>query len=268
MKTTVHSPIYILIYIPTRTRYQHLLESLCSREGVQEEEADENAGEFAKKLPSEGTMPMFRYIPPAMLFVDLVYMILHRAVDMRISHDHHYIREELLDTFRYLLRERRGRDWGLRMRVSGRGGRRCRAGDAVVAPAPPPANECPEHGPGPCPPWLPLYHNKHGHGPCSRRALPAPLAPDVAGPSNWAGPMAMDVESAPRAPTPSAAAAGLRRRRSRSPSTIAARRSAPACRIIADPELAAPPPPPQPTGAPRRRVHAEEAANHVVGFAE
>jgi len=121
-------------------------------------------------------MPMFRYIPSAMLFVDLVYMILHRAFDMRIPHDHHYIREELLDTFRYLLGERRagerrGRSRGLRMQVGGRGGRRRRAGDAVVAPAPPPANECPEHGAGSCPPWLLLYYDEHGHGPCPRRAF-------------------------------------------------------------------------------------------------
>jgi hypothetical protein len=119
---------------------------------------------------------MFRYIPSAMLFVDLVYMILHRAFDMRIPHDHHYIREELLDTFRYLLGERRagerrGRSRGLRMQVGGRGGRRRRAGDAVVAPAPPPVNECPEHGAGSCPPWLLLYYDEHGHGPCPRRAF-------------------------------------------------------------------------------------------------
>ena len=76
-------------------------------------------------------MPPLRYVPPAILVVDLVFLILHRAIDMGIPFDHHYIHAELLDTFRYLFgarqaseRRGRGRGRGLRMRVGGRGGRR------------------------------------------------------------------------------------------------------------------------------------------------
>jgi hypothetical protein len=132
-------------------------------------------------------MTMLRYIPPAILFVDLVYMILYHAINMRIPHNHHYIRDELLDTFHYLLGERRasecrGRGKGLWMRVGGRGGRHRRAGAAPVAHAAPPANNCPGHVPGPCPPWLPPYCEQHGHSPCPLRMPPPPPMPDMAGP--------------------------------------------------------------------------------------
>ena len=115
-----------------------------------------------------------RYVPPEILVVDLVFLILHRAIDMNIPFNHHYIHAELLDMFRYLLSERqagerrgRGRGRGLRMRV---GGHRC-AVDAPVAPAPPPGPICPEHAPGPCPPWLPLYCVEHGPGPARFKGL-------------------------------------------------------------------------------------------------
>ena len=128
---------------------------------------------------------------------------------------------------------------------------------------------------------MPPYCVEHGHGPgpCPLRAPPAPLAQDAAGPSNWAGPMAMDVvEPAPPRPTPSLTVLDLRRRRSRSPPTIAARRSAPtrlpphtrgeasSSRTIDVPELAAPPPPPQPAAVLRRRVHTGDAANRRPGL--
>jgi hypothetical protein len=151
------------------------------------------------------------------------------------------------------------------MQVGGRGGRRRRDGTALVAPAPPLANDYPEHGPGPCPLWLLLHYDEHGHGPCPCHAPPAPPAPDVAGPSNWAGPVAMDVEPV-TPPARPLTVAGLRRHQSRSPSTIAARRSAPARRIVTDPELTAPPPLPQPAAVPRRHVHASEAANCRPGL--
>jgi hypothetical protein len=83
------------------------------------------------------------------------------------------------------------------MQVGGRGGRRRCAVDAPMAPAPPQGPVCPEHMPGPCPPWLSPFHVEHGHGPCPPLVPPAP---DVVGPSNWAGPTVMDVE--PALPTP------------------------------------------------------------------
>lgn len=143
------------------------------------------------------------------------------------------------------------------MRVGGHGGC-CRVGDAPVAPAP----VCAEHAPGPCPLWLPRFCPDHGHGPCA----PPPPAPDVVGPSNWAGPAAMEIEPALSAPTPSFTVAGLRRHQSRSPLTIAARQYAPARRIITDTELAAPRPPPQLAEASRHHVHAGQAANRHLGL--
>jgi hypothetical protein len=157
------------------------------------------------------------------------------------------------------LLERRGRGRGLRMRVGGRGGRRCQATDVLVAPAPPTGPICPEHGPGP---WLPWFCVEHGHGPCP------PPTPVVAGPSNWAAPEPME----PTSPTltPSFTVAGLRRARSRSPPTMVARRStltrgdASSSRAVDD---APTPPPPPPSTAPiPRRVHAGEAANRRPGL--
>ncbi|XP_066342772.1 uncharacterized protein [Miscanthus floridulus] len=146
------------------------------------------------------------------------------------------------------------------MRVDGRGGRHRHATAAPVAPTPPKGSICTDHGPGPCPPWLPRFCVEHGHGPCP------PPAPEVTGPSNWAAPEPMEVEPAP---TPSFTVAGLRRARSRSTPTTAACRSA----LTRLPALArgevsssralddALPPSPLPTAPIPRRVLAGEAAN-------
>jgi hypothetical protein len=83
-----------------------------------------------------------------------------------------------------------------------------------VAPPAPLGPVCPEHALGSCPPWLPRFYPDHGNNPCISPPppAPAPLAPDEAGPSNWAGPAAMDIEPAPRMPPPSFTTVCLRRR--------------------------------------------------------
>lgn len=155
---------------------------------------------------------------------DLVPMIFHRAIDMRIPLDHYYMCAKPLDTFRYLLSEHHGRGRALKMRVSGRGGGRHHATDAPVAHAPQMGPICPEHGPGPCPSWLPWFYVEHGHDTCSP---PAPPMLDFAGPSNWATSKPMNVEPALPMLTTSFIVADLRRARIRSPPTMVARPSAP-----------------------------------------
>ena len=47
---------------------------------------------------------MPRYVPSAILIADLVFFILHRALNLGVSFNHHYIRDELLDMFCFLSR--------------------------------------------------------------------------------------------------------------------------------------------------------------------
>ncbi|CAD6238691.1 unnamed protein product [Miscanthus lutarioriparius] len=171
-------------------------------------------------------MPPMRYVPPAILVVDLVFLILHRAINMNIPFNHHYIRDELLEMFRYLLGECREGERAGTSDVRGWSWWSLSCVDAPDGPAPPPAPVAPStdwdrvrrHG-------CHAFCVEHGYGPPRRQRL-SPSAPDVAGPSNSAGPVVMDVEPVLPMPTSSLTVAGLRRR-SRSPPTIVARRSAP-----------------------------------------
>ncbi|CAD6256983.1 unnamed protein product [Miscanthus lutarioriparius] len=249
-------------FLPVNSSQIPLLETVRSAINLQMFPEDEHFLEPSMLAPrSQERKKIRRYAAASALRTSGDFdrrLIFHRAVSMGLPFNHRMIRAELLDTSRYLLGERRGRGQGLRMRVSGRGGRHRHSTDAPMAPAPATGSICPDHGPGPCPSWLPRFCVEHGHGP-----YPSP-APEVAVPSNWAAPEPMEVEPAPPTPTPYFTMVGLRRARSRSPSTTAARRSAPTrLPVLARGEISssralddAPPPPPLPTAPIPHRVQA------------